>query len=98
MDKAKSSLDALKRGKKLLIDLEESLGGIINAASSELTETFPLIDEKLKKELNEFIDLLESFRKAVSYEFDENKHALDERIERIKQYQQAAYHHRNINI
>ena len=91
MDKINASDDALVSAKVALRELGDTAQALTNACKSALAEAFPELDATFASDIARFLKVIQAFEKKVSDFTSENTAALEERCQRIAEYERQTY-------
>ena len=91
MDKINASQDALVDAKVALRELGDTAQGLTDTCKSLLEESLPELDNSFASDIERFLKVIKAFEKKLSDFTTENTAALDERCQRISEYERQTY-------
>ena len=96
MDKIFNSESAIASARRSLNVFEKNITATVVSTTKDLQETIAKLDEKYKNEIIEYVEQINAFAGRVTSFVAENTKALEQRSERIVEYDNHSYKKRNI--
>lgn len=95
MDKISVTEDSLREGLYILNCLDEDTLSATKACGEEIENNVSNIDANLRTEFLEFHAKIYAFYQDLRYLIQENNAAINERLQKIPEYEKNAYHPRH---
>ena len=96
MDRVRVNETSLSAAGTALKDLSENISAAVSKCETELKSRFDGIDDDYKKDLTEYIDVLNALKNDIGVFASENEQALKIRAAKINEYSATSYKRKNI--
>lgn len=96
MDIISTTEESLNSAYLLLKNLSEDSDRVTVKCARQISANLSFVDVQLRKELMQYIKIIEALNNKLKYCVDENMVAISDRLNKIPEYEKLTYKKRNI--